>query len=115
MKPKRSQQKRVTREAQVVRYLRQSKGLSLTQAGALVSISGSAIAHIEQGRMDLSLARARTLVETYGYTWGEFMEYVDGRDLPLNYRDECLRLLNDFDSKNLQTIYQVLVGFTSSR
>lgn len=115
MNPKRSQMKRITREVQVLRYLRLSKKLSLIKAGALVRISGSAIAHMEQGRMDVSLARARTLVEAYGYTWGEFVEYMDGKPLPLNHREECIRLINEIDDVKLLAIYQVLTSFTSTR
>ncbi|MGE0527881.1 MAG: helix-turn-helix domain-containing protein [Bdellovibrionales bacterium] len=42
--------------------MRVSKQLSLNQAGKLVNISGSAIAHIEQGRMDISRARLETRI-----------------------------------------------------
>ena len=51
MKLIRSQQKIITRDAQILRHMRISKKVSLNQAGRLVRISGSAIAHIEQGRM----------------------------------------------------------------
>jgi hypothetical protein len=61
--------------------------------------------------MDVSIARLRTLVEAYGYTWDEFMEYIDGGNLPINYRDECMRLLGEVGEEKLQTIYQVLLGF----
>lgn len=111
MKLKRSQEKRITREAQVLRYLRLSKSISTNKAAALVTISSSAIAHIEQGRMGVSIARSRTLVEAYGYTWAEFMEFVDGKTLPINYLDECVRLLAEIDKEKLQTIHQVLLSF----
>ncbi len=111
MKLKRSQEKRITREAQVLRYLRLSKSISTNKAAALVNISSSAIAHIEGGRMGVSIARARTLVEAYGYTWAEFMEFVDGKVLPINYLDECVRLLAEIDQEKLQTIHQVLLSF----
>jgi transcriptional regulator with XRE-family HTH domain len=49
VKLKTYQEKRITREVEVLRYLRLAKKLSLNGAGAAVGISGSAIAHIEQG------------------------------------------------------------------
>jgi len=58
----RSAEKRITREAQVLRHLRTSKNLSLNQAGKKMSISGSAIAHIEQGRMDISRERLAAMI-----------------------------------------------------
>ena len=76
----RSQQKRITKEAMVLRYMRHSRNLSLNQAGELVGISGSAIAHIEQGRMDVSKARIETMLHAYRYTQDEYLEFFDGRE-----------------------------------
>ena len=108
MKPTRSQQKIVTRDAQILRHMRISKKISLNQAGRLVSISGSAIAHIEQGRMDISRARLETLIHAYGYTMNEYLEFADGRELPRNLRDECLILLRRCDDSKVQVLYPVL-------
>jgi transcriptional regulator with XRE-family HTH domain len=108
MKLKRSQQKIITRDAQILRHLRISKKLSLNEAGRSVGISGSAIAHIEQGRMDISRARLETLVQAYGYTLGEYMEFADGRELPQNLRDECLMLLRRCDESKVQVLHPVI-------
>lgn len=108
MKLKRSQQKRITRDAQILRHLRVSKRFSLNQAGRSVGISGSAIAHIEQGRMDISSARLETLVRAYGYTMNEYMEFADGRELPRNLRDECLLLLRRCEESKIQVLHPVI-------
>lgn len=88
---------------EVLRYLRLSKKINVKGAGASVGISGSAITHIEQGRMGISIARSRTLVEAYGYSWDDFMEYIDSKALPINYLDECVQLLAGIDKEKLQT------------
>jgi len=115
MKLKRSQEKRITQEARILRHMRYSKKISLNQAGRLVHISSSAIAHIEQGRMDLSKARIRTLVEAYGYTMGDYLEYFDGKELPINHRDECIRLLSNIDDVKLRAVYAVLMSFVQTQ
>lgn len=108
---KRSAQKRITKEAMVLRYMRHTRGLSLNQAGRLVGISGSAIAHIEQGRMDVSRARITTLLEAYRFTKEQYLEFFDGRDVPISLRDECISILKQLDEVRLQAAHSVLVNF----
>jgi transcriptional regulator with XRE-family HTH domain len=110
MKLKRSQQKIVTRDARILRHLRLSKKLSLNKAGHAVGISGSAIAHIEQGRMDISRARLETLVRAYGYTMNEYLEFADGKELPRNLRDECLLLLRKCEESKIQVLHPVITS-----
>ncbi|OFZ81368.1 MAG: hypothetical protein A2603_08390 [Bdellovibrionales bacterium RIFOXYD1_FULL_55_31] len=106
----RSQQKRITKEAMVLRYMRQSRNISLNQAGHLVGISGSAISHIEQGRMDVSRARIQTLLQAYRFTQEEYLEFFGGRPVPLSMRDECLGILKQLDDSKLQAVHSVLVN-----
>ena len=108
---KRSQQKRITKEAMVLRYMRHSRKLSLNAAGRLVGISGSAIAHIEQGRMDISRARLQTLLKAYRFTQDEYLEFFDGRPVPISLRDECIGILKQLDESRLQAVHAVLVNF----
>lgn len=111
---KRSEQKRITREAMVLRYMRHTRKLSLNQAGELVGISGSAIAHIEQGRMDVSRARLQTLLAAYRFTEDEYLEYFDGRPVPLSLRDECITIVKELDDSRLQAVHAMLVNLMPS-
>ncbi len=108
----RSQQKRITKEAQILRHMRLSRKLSLNKAGKRLGISGSAIAHIEQGRMDLSRKRIETMIEAYEYTTTEYLEYFDGREVPKNLRDECIFLLRQCDESKIQMLYPVISNLT---
>ncbi len=108
---KRSQQKRITKEAMVLRHMRQTRNLSLNDAGGLVGISGSAIAHIEQGRMDISHARLQTLLEAYRFTQEEYLEFFDGRPIPISLRDDCILILKQLDDSRLQAVHSVLINF----
>jgi transcriptional regulator with XRE-family HTH domain len=104
----RSQQKRITKEAQILRHLRIQAGLSLNQAGRKCAITGSAIAHIEQGRMDISRARIEAMVDGYGCTMEEFYEYMDGKPVPMNLRDECQIILRTLDPSKLTLAHGLL-------
>jgi transcriptional regulator with XRE-family HTH domain len=111
MTTSRSSQKRITKEAIVLRYLRLSKKLSLNKAGRLIGITGSAIAHIEGGRMDVSRARIDTMVTAYGYTMDQYLEFFDSDALPVNLRDECVGIVRQLDDVKLQAVHAVLVNF----
>lgn len=108
MKLPRSKQKKITRDAKILRHMRLSRRLSLNKAGKLVKISGSAIAHIEQGRMDISQARLETLVAAYKYTQQDYLEFCDGRELPRNLRDECILLLRRCDESKILVLHPVI-------
>lgn len=108
MKLKRSQEKRITIDAMILRHMRISTGLSLNQAGAKVKVTGSAIAHMEQGRMDISKARIATLVRAYGYKMSDFLEFHDGKEVPKNLRDESILLLRLCDEAKVKMLHPII-------
>lgn len=112
MKLKRSQQKNITRDAQILRYMRISRGKSLNESGKIVRISGSAIAHIEQGRMDISRERMKTLIAAYGYTMEDYLEFHDGKTIPTNLRDECIVLLRRCDESRIQILHPLIANLS---
>lgn len=108
----RSSIRKITKESIVLRYMRISKGLSMSKAGRLFHLTGSTISHIEHGRMDISPPRVQQMVGTYGFTMDEFKEYVSGsKKVPLNLRDECLAIVRKLDNAKLQVLYSVVVNF----
>lgn len=76
-----------------------------------MNITGSAVAHIEQGRMDVSRARIREMIRVYGYSQDEYLEFFDGKEVPINLRDECVGIIKRLDQGKLQAVYSVLVNF----
>lgn len=102
-------------EAKTIRHMRLSKKISLNQAGRILRITGSAIAHFEQGRMELSSARIETMVTAYGYRMDEFYEFLDGKPIPLNFRDECLILIRKMDESQLPVVHALLQSLAPKR
>lgn len=110
--PKRSQQKRITREAEILRYMRMSKVFSMRKAGGLINYSDSSISHFEQGRMDLKPDLIEKLVLAYGYTMDEFNEYLNGKPLPvLSIKDACFGLIDRLDESKLRAVHSLLANF----
>lgn len=104
----RSRGKRITREAQVLRFMRSSRNLSLKQSGRKMNITGSAIAHMEQGRMDISRERIAAMINAYCYTFEEYLEYFDGKELPINFRDECAILLRNLSNDQIRVVHALM-------
>jgi transcriptional regulator with XRE-family HTH domain len=114
LKRKRSQEKRITIQAKVIRFMRISRGISQREAAKKCSISEPAIGHYENGRMDISETRLEQFLTVYGYTKQEFNEYVGGKPIPiLSVRDECVSLLGRIDEVKLRAVHAVLASFVS--
>ena len=103
--------KKITQEAIILRHMRHTRKLSLNQAGRLVGITGSAVAHFEQGRTLLSRTRIETFLEAYQYSREEYLGFFDGDALPIDYRDECLSIVKQLDVAKLQAVHAVLINF----
>ena len=115
MKIKRSYEKRLTREAEVLRYMRMAKKISMNQAAKSLGISSSAIAHIEQGRMGISRVRIASMLSTYGYSENEFLEYIDGKSLPIQYREACIDLIAHLSETQLIAVLPVLKAISAAK
>ena len=59
---RRSDSKVITKEAQVLRFMRKSKNLSMRSAALIINKSDTLISHTEHGRIDLHNKRSRFLV-----------------------------------------------------
>jgi len=111
-KQRRTEIKRASLQAKVLRFMRLSKRISIREAGDLNGCSAPTISHYEQGRLDIPAGRVAHLVESYGYTMDDFNVYMNGKPLPvLNLRIECAGLLEYLDESKLHTVHAVLTSF----
>ena len=81
MRIKRSQVKKITLKAQMLRYLRKSCGLSAVQAGHRIGISGPSIMHYENGRMEIDSAKLEKLVQILHRKFSTSSEFFPGNGL----------------------------------
>jgi len=113
-KLRRSQIKRITREAQVLRFMRRSRKISMNAAGASLGVCSATISHIEQGRMNVPTSRIPILLSLYHYTSTEFDEYVMGKALPvLDLRDECVQMVQKIEMNKLKALHAVLLSLVA--
>jgi len=111
---KRSNQKIVTRRAQIIRFMRLSRNISQRQAALLCQCSEQGIGHYENGRMDISDTRLEIMLNAYGYTNDQFNEFLSGKEIPTDFRNECISILAGLDETKLRLIHGVLLNFTKT-
>ena len=66
-KVRRSDLKILTKEGAVLKYLRESRKLSVRKAAKIVGLSDTKISHSENGRCDLNPAIILKCLNAYGY------------------------------------------------
>lgn len=117
MKPKnkkyrRSDDKIITKESGVLKYLRESRKLSLSKVGRIINKSDTWVSHIEHGRIDIGPKKVLILLNVYGYSYDYFLQLVEGnREMPSNHFAECMEILKRMDKEKLKTVKAILESF----
>jgi transcriptional regulator with XRE-family HTH domain len=106
---KRSNEKRITRGARVLRFLREQAKLSLRNAASKAGLSASLVAHLEQGRTGIFTHHIEKLVSVYGCTLQTYQMFESGKvALPQDMRLECLEIVRAMSLEQLRTAHPVL-------
>jgi len=109
---RRSDTKIITKEAKVLKFLRESRWLSMRKAGKLIGLSDSFVSHCEHGRIDLTPGIIAKFLHAYGYDYGHFQKLVLGQiEMPQDLLEECLALLKRMSGDKLKTIKTILQTF----
>ncbi len=111
-KYRRSDDKIITKEAGVLKHLRESRKLSVRKVGKIIEKSDTWVSHAENGRSDLDPKKILLLLNVYGYSYESFMELVNGnRAMPTNTYAECVEILKRLDKEKLKTVKAILESF----
>ncbi|EPZ52545.1 DNA-binding helix-turn-helix protein [Bacteriovorax sp. BAL6_X] len=111
-KVRRSDHKIMTKEASVLKYLRESRKLSIRKAAKVIGISDTKLNHAENGRCDLNPNLILKVLNGLGYSYEEFMALVNKSvPLPENTYAECVEILKRLDKEKLKTIKAILESF----
>jgi transcriptional regulator with XRE-family HTH domain len=106
---KRSNEKRITRGARVLRFLREQAQFSLRNAAKKADLSLSMVAHLEQGRTRILTHHLEKLLTAYGSTMQTFQMFESGKvAVPQDLRFECLEIVRAMSLDQLKTAYPVL-------
>lgn len=112
----RTKYKMITPEAQLLKRLRESRGLSMRDAAEIAGKSIAWISHVENGRMNVSEDHLRILVAAYGQTAKSFQAYLKGNafiDSPA--RKECLDTIHDLPDQHIQALLPLVQTLKTSK
>ena len=111
-KKRRTDQRVMTKEALILKYMRESRKLSVRKAAKVVGISDAKINHAENGRRDLTPDFILTVVTAYGYTYQDFLEFVtEKKEAPEHTLSECIEILRRLEVQKLRTVKTILQSF----
>jgi plasmid maintenance system antidote protein VapI len=111
-KKRRSDSKVMTKEASVLKIMRETRKLSMRRAATLIGVSDSFINHAENGRLDLTPAIILKLVTAYGYSYEEFINFKERKDeMPEALRYECIEIIKRLSLDKLKTVKTILQSF----
>lgn len=109
----RTQRKHVTKEAALLKRLREHRNLSMPQVASLIEKSISWISHVENGRMDLTSEHIKLLLPLYGQTQKSFESYLSGAVLVQSKtRRECIDALQSLPDNLVDRLHPLIVELT---
>lgn len=112
VKTRRSDTKLVTKEGTLLKYLRESRSLSMRKAASVIGVSEATINHSENGRKDLTDELITRFLKAYGYSKKEFKRMLEGElEVPEHLRSECIEIINRLEVNKLKTIKSILMTF----
>lgn len=105
---RRSYQKIITKEVRVLRSMRKMKGLSQYKACELCGYPKATIGHIENGRIDISEMRIKHIVESYGYKFSDFEEYLKQDETKDIMIEKCIDKMYSLDKCKLDLVNNLI-------
>lgn len=111
-KKRRSDTKVMTKEASLLKFMRESRHLSMRRVAPILGLSEATVNHSENGRRDLDEALIKRFLKVYGYTWEQFQQMITGVvEVPEHTRSECIDIINRLDDSKLKTVKAFLNTF----
>lgn len=111
-KRRRSDRKLVTKEALILKYMRESRHLSMRKAAKRIGVSEAQINHSENGRRDLRPEYILKVVTNLGYSYKDFLDFLNNKkDVPQHTLSECIEILKRLPAEKLKTVRTILESF----
>jgi len=108
---RRSYQKIITKECEVLKSMRRIKKISQDSASKLCNAPRSYIGHIENGRIELSKERIKQIVEAYGSLYSDFEANLNKSELRDKVIDNCIKKMEKLDDLKLDIVKNLLGSF----
>jgi transcriptional regulator with XRE-family HTH domain len=105
----RSQQKIITKEARILKWMREDAKLSMRDAAERSGYSIASINFIENGRQSLLDRHLKVLLPVYKRTQTDFEKLLKEDQIPTSKEKEmCLRLIQDLPEELVPSLVKLL-------
>ena len=109
-KNRRSDKKVMTKEASLLKYMRESRHLSMRRVAPILGVSEATVNHSENGRRDIDEKLIKGFLKVYGYSYEEFNQMLEGEiEVPEHLRSEFVDIINRLSSNKLKMVKAFLV------
>ncbi len=109
-KIRRSDKKIMTKEASLLKFMRESRHLSMRRVAPILGLSEATVNHSENGRRDIDEKLIKRFLKVYGYSYEEFKNMLDGEfEVPEHLRSECVDIINRLADSKLKMVKAILV------
>lgn len=111
-KNRRSDKKVMTKEASLLKFMRESRNISMRRVAPILGLSEATVNHSENGRRNLDNQLIKRFLKVYGYSWEDFQNMLNGEiEVPEHLRSECIDIINRLDQSKLKTVKAFLMTF----
>lgn len=103
-------------EMEVFTHLRKHEGLTTREMALKIGCMNSLISHWEVGRQRLPDHRRKIYMEYFHLTEKDMNAYKSGeRSIPMNYRNECMLVLNKMSDDTLRNLYPIIMAMLQTQ
>jgi transcriptional regulator with XRE-family HTH domain len=108
---RRSYQKIITKECQVLKSMRCVKAITQDNASLLCGYSRPTIGHIENGRIKLTNERIKHIVHSYGYKVEHFEDNMKKEELRFTIEKFCIQKIRSIEEDKLILMRDLISNF----
>ncbi|MFP5387189.1 MAG: helix-turn-helix domain-containing protein [Bacteriovoracia bacterium] len=103
-------------EMEVFTHLRKHEGLTTREMAIKLGCQNSLVSHWEVGRQRLPDHRREMYMKHFRLIEGDMEEFKSGkRAIPMNYRNECMLVLNKMNEDTLRNLYPILMAMLQTQ
>ena len=103
-------------EMEVFTHLRKHEEMTTREMAIKLGCKSSLITHREVGRQRLPDHRRKLYMEHFNLIERDMDEFKSGkRAIPMNYRNECMLVLNKMSDDTLRTVYPIIIAMLQTQ
>ena len=105
---KRNRKIELSREAEVLKKMRELRSLSVRNVGDMLNVSFTTVSHMENGRATVHDEYLNNFLKALDFSVLDFKEFLNGRVEDEALRLKCFRILEKMEPSKLEKVYMVL-------